>query len=305
MKKLVFITILLCLSTSLFAGSRAKQFKCDTRYPIVLAHGFAANPGMLGIIDYWYDVEEKLRAEGATVYTTKVNSMDSTVNKAIEFRKQVLQILIISGAEKVNIIGHSHGGIYARYAISNLGLGGDSDLNIKSKVATLTSVDSPHRGSSGPDIVVELCNGPAGEKILGDVLDLIYGNLLGDSNPNSAQNCYDMQTDYMKNIFNKETLDVPEVYYQSWTGRIKYISVSNIWAALLWPAIAMREGANDGAVSVYSAKWGNFRGVLTGAWWSNGVDHIKVIGQPFGITPGFDAPGFYVDVVKDLKKRNY
>ena len=144
-----------------------------------------------------------------------------------------------------------------------------------------------------------------GEKALGAILDFIYANIIGDDNPNSAQNCYDMQTAYIINIFNPNTPNVPGVYYQSWTGKIRYISPLNIWAAVLWPLIGAREGDNDGCVSVTSGKWGVFKGVLSGAWWCDGVDHIKVINHPFGITPGFDAKGFYVGIVEELKDKGF
>ena len=63
------------------------------------------------------------------------------------------------------------------------------------------------------------------------------------------------------------------------------------------------EGDNDGLVSVSSARWGNFRGVEDAAWWSPGCDHLNIVGMFFGITPGFDAPDFYIDIVSELKDR--
>ncbi|MCP4138240.1 MAG: alpha/beta hydrolase [bacterium] len=304
MRFFILSLLVLFIQTSLFAGGSKNEDKCDTKYPVVLAHGFAANEGMFGFLDYFYGIEEALEDEGASVYTTTVNCMDSTANKGVEFRRQVLEILAITNKSKVNIIGHSHGGVYARYAITNLTNKND-ESNFGDHVASLSTLDAPHQGSSGPDIVVELCGGETGEKILGSVVDFIYGNIVGDNNPNGTQNCYDMQTEYMQKIFNPATPDVPGVYYQSWAGKIKYISVSNAWAAVLWAAIGLREGANDGCVSVYSSKWGNYRGEVTGSWWSNGVDHIRIINQPFGITPGFDAKGFYVDIVDGLKDMGY
>ncbi|MCP4138239.1 MAG: alpha/beta hydrolase [bacterium] len=298
-KIFLFSLLVLFIQTGLLAADE----KCSTNYPVVLAHGFAANEGMYGFLNYFYGIEEALEDEGAVVYVTTVNCMDNTMNKAIEFRKQVLEILAITNKSKVNIIGHSHGGIYSRYAITNL-TNKNNENNFGDHVASLTSLDSPHRGSSGPDIVVNLLS-DRGEEIFGNVLDFIYGNIVGDDNPNSAENCYEMQTEYMENVFNPATPDIAGVYYQSWAGKIKYISAGNSWASFLWPAIGLNEGANDGCVSVYSAKWGDFRGILTGSWWGNGVDHIKIINQPSGVTPGFDAKGFYIDIVEELNDMGY
>lgn len=306
---LLFLVLPVDLSAGFFSflsGWDDNQVKCETKYPVVFAHGFAAKEGLLGFLDYFYGVEEAIKAEGAITFTPTINAMDTVENKAKSFKKQVEDFILLTGAEKVNIIGHSHGGVYTRYAITMLGM--------DKVVASLTTIDSPQRGSSGPDIVLEMCeavNNITGssdgttENILGGFLDVIYGNILGDNNPQSVQNCVQMSTDYMENTFNPVVQDVPGVYYQSYAGVIKYLSLSNSWATILWPAIGLREGANDGCVSEYSARWGNYRGKLKGSWWSNGVDHIKVIGQPFGITPGFDAPEFYTDVVRELKTKGY
>lgn len=299
----VLLSVLFFLPASVIAGGTGE---CATKYPIVFAHGFAVQEGMLGILDYFYGVEGAVIARGGETFTTTVNSMDSTENKAKLFAKQVREYVEANGLEKVNIIGHSHGGVYPRYAISLLGL---DDV-----VASFTTIDAPHRGSSGPDMVLEMCRAAdwvlgsdpkTVETIVGNTITKIYGNFLGDDNPHALENCYAMTTDYMVNEFNPKVVDNPNIYYQSYAGIIKFISPSNSWATVLWPAIGLREGANDGCVSVWSAKWGNYRGRVTGAWWSNGVDHMRIIGHPFGVTPGFDAPAFYVDIVKDLKQRGY
>ncbi len=303
---LVFLMSPASASSWWFSSDQSSAEKCLTNYPVVFAHGFAAKEGMLGFLDYFYGVEEAIVAEGGTTFTPIVNAMDSHENKAKSFKRQVEDYMLLTGVEKVNIIGHSHGGVYTRYAITLLGMA--------DKVASLTTVDAVHRGSSGPDIVLEICDAVntitfskdgTTENIVGDTLDFIYGNIIGDDTPNSKMNCIEMSTDYMEEVFNPVVTDSPDVYYQSYAGVIKYISPSNSWATLLWPAIGLREGANDGCISAWSAKWGNYRGKLKGSWWSNGVDHIKVIGQPFGITPGFDAPSFYAGVVSELKTSGF
>lgn len=275
--------------TPVFAG------RCSTKYPIVLAHGMGASAEILGIVDYWWKIPEALRANGAKVYVTSVNGMDSTRNKALDFKRQVLEILAVSGAQKVNIIGHSHGTIYSRDAISNLGLA--------PYVASHTSICGPHKGSSVADLI--MYNTPDFVRdILGDSLDFVYAYIFGDTNPNSVQNGYDVCTDYMKNVFNPNTPNMPGIYYQSWASKIKWAAPTLVLEPT-WLYLLAKEGANDGLVSVESAKWGNFRGTISGAWWSPGVDHINMIGHFFGITPGFDAEEFYVELVEDLKNRGY
>jgi len=221
--------------------------------------------------------------------------MDSTVNKAVDFKSQVLEILVISGAEKVNIIGHSHGTLYSRYAISNLGMA--------SKVATHTSIAGPHRGSELADLIMFSFSDSVVNS-LGGGLDLVYTFLFGDSNPNSVENGYDVTSRNMT-IFNVGTPDDDNIYYQSWAAKAK-IGCPSVLLEIPWLImLAEGSGANDGLVSVNSAKWGNFRGVEDAAWWSPGCDHLNIVGMFFGVTPGFDAPDFYVDIASELKGWGY
>jgi triacylglycerol lipase len=78
-------------ATMAFAGGGSSN-TCDTRYPMVLAHGMFAHDDMLGFIDYWWGIEDDLEDEGCDVYITSVNGMDSTANKGVDFNNQVLHI---------------------------------------------------------------------------------------------------------------------------------------------------------------------------------------------------------------------
>ena len=108
----------------------------------------------------------------------------------------------------------------------------------------------------------------------------------------------------MKNTFNPNTPNVDGIYYQSWAAKAK-ISCPSVILEIPWLIMLGLEGANDGLVSVESAKWGNFRGVEDAAWYSVGCDHLNIVGQLFGITPGFDEDEFYCDIASDLKDRGF
>ncbi|MDI6796173.1 MAG: alpha/beta hydrolase [Desulfatibacillaceae bacterium] len=291
----ILLVLFLILPTIALAGGSNTSTRCKTNYPVVLAHGMFATSEILGIVDYWWGIEGALKKEGASVYITAVNAMDGTHKKAVDFRNQYLQILAVSGKAKANIIGHSHGAIYTRYAMSNLGLG--------SKVASLTSLSGPHQGSALADIVMfDLPSDLL--KAAGSSIDWLFAFLFGDTNPDVLQNGYDVTTTYMKNVFNPNTPNVAGVYYQSYAAKAKW-SCPSIVLEPLWVVLLIYEGANDGVVSVNSAKWGNYRGAQEAAWYSPGVDHINMVGHLFGLTPGFDAPKFYTDIVADLKSRGY
>lgn len=296
MKRLLIVLIIAAFAivpAVVYAGG--SHTACQTRYPIIFAHGMAFSDGALGI-DYWWDIVDDLEYEGADTYVASVNAMDSTANKAAQFRLQYLQFLAVAGASKGNIIGHSHGGIYTRYAISNLGLA--------SKVASLTTLCSPHRGSAVADVILNVVP-DSGHWLVGSILDMVYRFVTGDDNPNSLQNGYNLVRSYMINTFNPSTPNISGVYYQSWATKIYTITADMVLEGT-WLLLLFYEGANDGLVSVNSAQWGNFRGTWTGSWYNaGGVSHINAVNHFFGVTPGADVESWYMDIVKDLKSRGY
>ncbi|MBI5846241.1 MAG: alpha/beta hydrolase [Deltaproteobacteria bacterium] len=297
MKRIAMAILILALlmPATVFAGGSKSSTTCATKYPVVLAHGMGASAQVLGIVDYWWGIESALEDRGANVYVTSVNAMDSVFNKAASFKAQFLHILAVTGKAKANIIAHSQGVLYTRYAISNMGLG--------PQVATLTSIAGPNRGSYIANLIVYKIPSSL-VTIGGKVLDFVYSFLLGDKNPQSVENGMELCTDWMADFFNVNVPNVSGVYYQSWASKVK-IGCPNLLLNATWLILLNKEGANDGMVSVNSAKWGAFRGVQEAAWYSPGCDHLTIIGQLFGLTPGFSAPDFFVSVVSDLKNKGY
>jgi triacylglycerol lipase len=296
MKKALIVIVALFIA--LPSVSMAATTNAATKYPIVLSHGMGAQAEILGgLIDYWGSIPSRLKENGAAVYITSVNAMDSTENKAAQWKEQVLQILAISGKEKINVIGHSHGCIYSRYAITNLGLG--------SKVASHTSIAGPHRGSVIADMIMGILPNWL-ENLGGPVLDWIVTLIMGDKNGDSVANGYALVRSIMINVFNPNTPNLPGVYYQSYAYKITNALGGGLFLAT-WGIMKPYEGDNDGVVSVSSAKWGNFRGVIDGGSWSwlGGLNHLGAVGLLTVLTPGYDAPKHFVNVAADLKARGY
>ncbi|MEJ5895656.1 hypothetical protein WIT60_02200 [Aquabacterium sp. G14] len=81
------LTALLLIATlsAAHAGTAAQ-----TRYPIVLVHGFMGFNTVLGI-PYWYEIPEALRKEGATVYIASVNPSQTTEYRGEEVIRQMQQ----------------------------------------------------------------------------------------------------------------------------------------------------------------------------------------------------------------------
>jgi len=114
--------------------------QCATRYPLVLV------PGMLGFIrlvfyPYWYGIVSALRQRGAVVVAVKVSPLHASEVRGDQLLAQIDEILRRTGAQKVNLIGHSQGALTARYAAAKR-----PDL-----VASVTSVAGPNHGSELAD----------------------------------------------------------------------------------------------------------------------------------------------------------
>ncbi|CRL49102.1 triacylglycerol lipase [Pseudomonas sp. P154a] len=111
-----------------------------TRFPLVLV------PGMLGFIrlvlyPYWYGIVAALRQGGATVFAVQVSPLNSSEVRGEQLLARIEEILRETGAEKVNLFGHSQGSLTARYAAAKR-----PDL-----VASVTSVAGPNHGSELAD----------------------------------------------------------------------------------------------------------------------------------------------------------
>ncbi|KAJ2840928.1 hypothetical protein GGI22_008129, partial [Coemansia erecta] len=113
------------------------------RNPVVLCHGLygfdVRGPEKLPLLQvhYWRGIREALEKVGTKVVIAKVSGTGGVSERARQ-----LDALLSSKLpeEKVNIIGHSMGGLDARYLITH--------IEPKSySVGSLTTVCTPHRGS--------------------------------------------------------------------------------------------------------------------------------------------------------------
>lgn len=120
----------------------------ETKNPIVLAHGLFGFDSLLGV-DYWYKIPEALQKDGAKVYLTSVANSDSPEVRGEQLIQEIERVLAISGAEKVNLIGHSHGGPTTRYVASVR-----PDL-----VASVSSIAGVNKGTPVAQTLMEWNNG--------------------------------------------------------------------------------------------------------------------------------------------------
>ncbi len=292
-KSLAFIIILFIFSGCSAQKKSATHPACSTKYPIVFVHGVAYRDDV-PIIKYWSRLPKILEKNGAKVFLSNQNAFNSHVENALQLRERILEILEQSGSEKVNIIAHSKGGLESRYMISNLAMA--------DRVASLTTLASPHRGSYIADTLI---NWLTEKQWLNYVVHAAnkYARIIGDKNPDALAAAQNLTVGYMDN-FNHSVPDMPQVYYQSFGG-----IVSNsypVWMVRFQHKIlSEKEGENDGIVSYKSYQWANFKGVVQ----SNqefGVSHFDIAGMKFVSKQStFDAMEFIIQIAKDLKERGF
>ncbi|KAF9185393.1 hypothetical protein BGZ51_002678 [Haplosporangium sp. Z 767] len=212
------------------------------RLPIVLCHGFSGfdslgtNPDFK--FDYWYGVREALGEIGCTAYAAKVPPF-AAIQKRAEKLKEYIEQTVPKGTE-LNLIGHSMGGLDCRHLISHL-------QSPHFKVRSLTTLATPHHGSSFADYVMSDIVGRVRLETFWMMLKLV-GIERG-----AAEN---LTTYSLRDEFNPKTPDDPEVAYFSYGASFKPGLFSRF--RLSWRVIMDREGPNDGLVSVKSAQWGKY-----------------------------------------------
>lgn len=261
---------------------------CNTQYPVILLHGIAFRDDM--IFSSWGHVPEFLEKGGANVYLGNLGAWNSYIQNAQSLKTRIAEVLAETGARKVNLIAHSKGGLDARYMISRLGMG--------DKVASLTTVSTPHRGSAFADVATKLL--PDEHGLAYDAVDLL-GKLMGDKGPQSALAIAELTRANMEK-FNAETPDAEGVHYQSFGTRMTSLLDDPPFVPS-YEIVKKYEGENDGMVSVSSCQWGNFRGILDGH--GGGISHLQITGAVRDVVSGINIPMWYVGMVQDLKTQGY
>jgi triacylglycerol esterase/lipase EstA (alpha/beta hydrolase family) len=265
---------------------------CDleaTRYPILLVHGWTGFDE-IGPLEYFYHVPDELVGHGYLVAVATLDPYNSIEVRAGQLAPQVDELLTEARATKVNIIAHSQGGLDSRHLITTLGYG--------DRVASLTTIATPHQGTPICDVALGILPGP-GEEVLAGLLNLIGAGVMGSDESDARASFASLSEDYVQNVFNPATPDDPRVHYISWMGRTCLLGddcgdvcdVEIFWSYEILLSIS---GENDGIVPVSSAPWGDYRGEVP-------ADHFDEVGQLFGVTnENFDHLAFYLERARDL-----
>ena len=164
--------------------------------------------------------------------------MDS---RAEALRQNVQRVLGDTGADKVNIIAHSMGGLDSRHMMFN-----DRDQGrIHEHVACLTTLSTPHWGSPFADWGV-----PRFERILSMARNI--GLDLEAFKDLTVEACTRFNNTPQVITFEEQCAD--QIRFQTYAGEQKFWAVFDA-LKLSFYIIEKAEGPNDGLVSVQSARW--------------------------------------------------
>ncbi len=274
--------------------------RCQTRYPILLLHGLGFHD-RLPIHYYWGRIPRLLRKHGAQVYFGNQDGNATVISNARRLVPLIHRILRETGAEKINIIAHSKGGLEARYLISTLGMG---DV-----IASVTTLSTPHYGSPTLDWVLQHF-GPAVRA--GAAVFDGWRFLLGDRHPNTYAVLSQLTTESMRR-FNRRNPDDPGVFYQSYAFVMKEAR-SDVVMGWIYLIVRHFEGPNDGLLSPRDTRWTNFRGVYTSSASRRGISHPDVTDyrqlrftrkQGTHVREISDMAQFYLEIAEDLRIRGF
>jgi len=262
----------------------------ETKYPIVLAHGMSGFDQLFGVLEYWYGIPAALRSSGADVFVTEVSQFNQTEVRGEQLLAQVEEIIAITGQPRVNLIGHSHGGLDVRYVAAVR-----PDL-----VASVTTVGTPHKGADLADFLRDnISEGSFTEDVLGffaNSLGTILGLLSGSSNPQDAIAALGSLTTDGSATFNaiypqglpatacgEGPATVDGVRYFSWSGTRVLTNVFDVSDAPLALSGLVYDRDNDGLVDHCSAHLGD---VIRDDYRQN---HLDEVNQVFGLVHIFSS----------------
>ena len=263
----------------------------QTKYPILLANGLFGFSA-IGPIDYWYGIPQAMAAQGASVFETGEASSQSNEVRGEQLLAQAQMVMAITGAKKVNLIGHSQGGPTVRYV-------GGVDPAI---VASVTVIGSPNFGTPVADDVAGLTTvvGTAGTSLIASAINDVFGvvDLLEGAQyqQNVLAALQDLTTPGMT-AFNAQfpagapssncgqgaNLASNGVYYYSWGGTGHFTNLlapSDAGLALLAVLIP---GPSDDLVPQCSNHWGlSIRD-------NYNMNHLDEVNQVLGLVSPFET----------------
>ncbi len=268
---------------------RIGQEVCVTKYPILLVHGVFFRD--FKYLNYWGRVPDELVRNGATIFYGNHQSAASVPESAKELAERIRQIIRETNCEKVNIIAHSKGGLDCRYALAHYG--------IESMVASLTTINTPHRGCEFAEYLLHKVPVSTKNKIAGAYNTAL--KKLGDFQPDFISAVTDLTATRCREL-DTQMLMPEGVFCQSFGSKLNHATGGKFPLNFSYLLVKHFDGPNDGLVSENSFRWGEEYHLIS-VRGRRGVSHGDMIDLNRENIEGFDVREFYVKLVEELKIR--
>jgi len=270
---------------------------------IALVHGilgFDDTNGLAnGLVKYWGGVDQYLRSQGALVATPGSSAANSLETRSSQTRDYLNTWMAQNKCTKVHLVGHSQGGLVSRYLTKNLGF--------SSKVASVSTVNSLHKGAPMSDIVLGVIPSwlkPFANSALSLLAKLVYR----DGRPQDVIAMGQSLTVGYSASFNKNTQDVAGIKYYSYASKMAFadpiqhpimaLTHPITWAGGLFYGLG---GDNDGVVPVESQKYGIYKGMPNSNWYATGIDHLQATNFEWSGQNYFDVNGWYNTIARTAR----
>lgn len=260
-----------------------------SKYPFYLLHGFNSSS------DTFERAVEIFDDAGYRVHAYNVDKYDTSQVRGAQWMDHI-ESTMDGTFRGVHLVGHSMGGMDARFMASNL----DPDRLIK----TVTTLSTPHWGSPIADIALDLIDHDYEPEEVGEMLEAMLPDAdVTDENGHPSLNSFALNAQMYQlstrgaSYFNTQAPDRDDVTYRSWTGMTcgtfqfgcQWDWGWEIVGLMLKPThyvMLAKDLPSDGVVDVYSGQWGEFQGILA-------ADHNEMSGGRFWSWPSFDDDGFF------------
>jgi triacylglycerol lipase len=259
----------------------------STHYPLVLIHGFGAL-GTLFSSGLLHAQAAGLRQRGVLAFAPNVPPYDTTAARCVHWERHLERILEMSGAERLNLVGYSAGGLDARHLVSQRGFA--------DRVASVITVATPNRGSELASWSLD--GGGALRAVAMRAMTTMGRMAFHDAPPRVADGLRELCPEHVEGTFNPANPDAPGVFYGSFAARAGLGTDTRITPLLLTQnrILYPLAGANDGMVSVESAPWGELLGFIRS-------DHLRLC----GVAPGSRGHSmrFFLHLARELAARGF
>ncbi len=255
------------------------------KYPVVLVHGLAAKT--FPFLNAFGSIPCFLREKGLHVFVPNHDGVGTITGNARQLQTEIEAICQAENCEKVNLIAHSKGGLDARYMISA--------LSMQEKVASLTTLSTPHHGSRLSATLLQLPKWILHP--LGFLINRFF-RLFGDREPDILSAAREL-TDSAMEAFNASVPNHPEVYYQSYSSQV---SKENAFLVYIPYQVSRycEQDETDGLVSVCSSRWGDYQGHIDGD-----LNHVQIISLTGSKRKRQAVAEFYLHIITQLRDKGF